>query len=230
MDHHVVENYAVGNSRIFSTEDWSATGDAAVFTDPFYSPGSDFIALANGYITELIAAGAGEAKVRQYQRHFQAFYQNTISLYRGQYAGFGDRDLMAAKLLWDYAFYWSIVAKLYFSRQYLDLAFMRENETNLLRAAALHAGVQHSFRRRARDARRSGGEGRFYDYHDVALFHELQADLLNGAQVQAGDSIRKNLAHLESVRAEVETALAQSAAGGRGPSFGKFLGAAAGRV
>jgi hypothetical protein len=34
-----------------------------VFLDPFYSPGSDFIAIANTYITELIAHDRAERPV-----------------------------------------------------------------------------------------------------------------------------------------------------------------------
>ncbi len=35
----------------FSTDRWAVTGEAGAFTDPFYSPGSDFIATANELIT-----------------------------------------------------------------------------------------------------------------------------------------------------------------------------------
>jgi flavin-dependent dehydrogenase len=38
-----------GNAR------WALTGEAGLFLDPFYSPGGDFIAIANTFITELVA-------------------------------------------------------------------------------------------------------------------------------------------------------------------------------
>ena len=36
-------------------ERWALTGEAGLFLDPFYSPGSDFIGISNTYITDLIA-------------------------------------------------------------------------------------------------------------------------------------------------------------------------------
>ena len=38
-----VEDYAYQVERVYSPERWCLTGDAGAFTDPFYSPGSDFI-------------------------------------------------------------------------------------------------------------------------------------------------------------------------------------------
>ena len=56
------------------------TGEAGVFTDPFYSPGSDFIAIGNECITDLIRAttrrgcrGAIEQLNANYLRLFDAF-------------------------------------------------------------------------------------------------------------------------------------------------------------
>ena len=40
----------------FSKDRWAVTGFAGAFADPFYSPGSDFIAVANEFITSLICA------------------------------------------------------------------------------------------------------------------------------------------------------------------------------
>src|SRR5205807_497197 len=43
----------------FSTDRWAVTGEAGAFTDPFYSPGSDFIATANEFIMAMIQAEMG---------------------------------------------------------------------------------------------------------------------------------------------------------------------------
>ena len=49
-----VEDYAYQVERVYSPQRWCLTGDAGAFTDPFYSPGSDFIALGNTCITDLV--------------------------------------------------------------------------------------------------------------------------------------------------------------------------------
>src|SRR5207342_6724 len=42
------------SDEYFSKDRWALTGEAGAFTDPFYSPGSDFIATANEFITSMI--------------------------------------------------------------------------------------------------------------------------------------------------------------------------------
>ena len=43
-----VENFSYGCKQYFSGSDrWCLVGEAGAFLDPFYSPGSDFIAMSN---------------------------------------------------------------------------------------------------------------------------------------------------------------------------------------
>ncbi|MEM6709233.1 MAG: tryptophan 7-halogenase, partial [Pseudomonadota bacterium] len=181
LDFHYLENYAASCRQVFSSEGWALSGDAGLFADPFYSPGSDFIAFSNSYICELIAREQPEATLG-YQNELLSFFTNTLSLYRGQYGGFGDRDFMVAKTVWDYAYYWAVLSKLYFSGRFTDLRFMGEQKPNLLTASALNSGMQKQFREQARGRRRRGGEGRFFDHHSIVDFHRLKLELLRDAQ------------------------------------------------
>ena len=210
LDHSFLSNYAVGNSHVFSEDGWAATGDASLFTDPFYSPGGDFIALANTYAVDLIARGFPPERVDNYRRSYQAFFASTMLLYRGQYSGFGDRTLITAKTMWDYAFYWSIPAKLFFSGRLTDLAFMRRNESLLQRAASLHSGMQKLFRLRAANGSRVGGEGRFHDHHAVPLFHELQNDLLEGVPEAADARLTRSVDGLQAAATGIQGILADA--------------------
>jgi 2-polyprenyl-6-methoxyphenol hydroxylase-like FAD-dependent oxidoreductase len=54
-DFLTVEDFSYGAKRVFSPQRWCLTGEAGVFLDPLYSPGSDFIAHSNTIITDLIA-------------------------------------------------------------------------------------------------------------------------------------------------------------------------------
>ena len=49
-----VEDFAHGCQRVYSPDRWAITGEAGVFLDPLYSPGSDYITIANTYVTDLI--------------------------------------------------------------------------------------------------------------------------------------------------------------------------------
>jgi flavin-dependent dehydrogenase len=56
QDFCFLRDFSYGCKQVFSGDDrWALTGEAGVFLDPFYSPGSDFIAISNTYITDLIA-------------------------------------------------------------------------------------------------------------------------------------------------------------------------------
>ena len=134
-------------------------GDAGMFSDPFYSPGADFIAFANGYISALIEQNnADPALPAKYQGYLQAFFSNTLSLYRGQYGGFGDRNMMVLKTIWDYAYYWGPLAKLFFTKRFIDTSFMDAAHDDLRKAATLNSGMQKFFRKIASQGNRIGGE------------------------------------------------------------------------
>ena len=45
-DFKVLRRYAYTSEKVYSTERWACIGEAGVFVDPLYSPGSDLIAIA----------------------------------------------------------------------------------------------------------------------------------------------------------------------------------------
>lgn len=215
MDFHSMRDYAVGAREMYSHEGWMLSGDAGVFTDPFYSPGGDFIAIGNTFITEIIARGddAGGRLTNYYQRLLLSFFATTLSLYTGQYPGFGHRDLMVVKTAWDYAYYWAVLAKLYFSGRMVDVAFMRDVDQQLTRAAVLNAGVQRGIRGLAAKRVRQGGEGRFVDHYRVPLFHALKNDLLWGAPECAATALADGVSRLGQLAEELFALLARVEAG-----------------
>ena len=102
-DFLALQHFAHGCARVFSPDRWALTGEAGVFTDPFYSPGSDFIAMGNECIADLIAreirgenvSARAESFNQTYLRLFDAF----IRLYEGQYPIMGNAQVMMAKSL-----------------------------------------------------------------------------------------------------------------------------------
>lgn len=55
IDFHKLKNYSYSSSQIFSEQRWACVGEAGVFPDPFYSPGSNFIGFENSITCALIA-------------------------------------------------------------------------------------------------------------------------------------------------------------------------------
>jgi flavin-dependent dehydrogenase len=199
QDFHTLKDYSVGCQQVFSAEGWMLSGDAGVFADPFYSPGADFIAFANGYITELIARGDDGDRWQKFQNYFLTFFSNTISLYRAQYSGFGDRNMMVLKTIWDYSYYWGPLSKLFFTGRFTDSAFMDEAKPTLLRASALNSRMQRKFRDMASAGRRVGGEGRFFDHHEIPIFHSMKEELLRGDTGSAGAELNAQVERLDAI-------------------------------
>jgi flavin-dependent dehydrogenase len=99
----------------FSTDRWALTGEAGAFTDPFYSPGSDFIATANEFIVSMIESelagevAAFEKKAGAYNAYFRFKYELTIRLYAKLYPVFGSFEVFRLKFLLDFNNYYNVV-------------------------------------------------------------------------------------------------------------------------
>jgi flavin-dependent dehydrogenase len=122
------ENFAYGCERVFSPDRWCITGIAGVFLDPLYSPGSDFIAESNSIITDLITRELGGENVRKriltFDVQFRTIFEGAVRrTYTDHYPEFGNAQVMAAKLLWDFAIYWGIVALTYMQGYSTNLDF-----------------------------------------------------------------------------------------------------------
>jgi flavin-dependent dehydrogenase len=136
--------------QIFSANRWALAGEAGRFLDPFYSPGSDFIAIGNSYITELIArdrAGKALAAHTQiYEQIFRSFYDSTLTLYVDQYPLFGDAEVMPVKVIWDYSYYWSVLAQMFIHSRTADIASLSRLRDALADCQRLNVAVQHFLR------------------------------------------------------------------------------------
>ncbi len=146
QDFATLKKFSYGCKRVFSSDRWALTGDAGLFLDPFYSPGSDFIAIGNTYITELIARDrAGEpldAHARIYDQIYHSFYESTLTLYTGQYGLFGDPEVLPVKVIWDYAYYWGVLSQLFFQNRLTDLRALSLLREELAECEALNVAVQ----------------------------------------------------------------------------------------
>ena len=150
QDFAFLKHFSHGCRKVFSGQRWAMTGESGVFLDPFYSPGSNFIAIANTYITELIAhdrAGQPVASyARLYEQLFMSFCDSTMSLYRNQYAIFGDPDVLPVKVVWDYTYYWGVLCQLFFQRRLTDLAMLSRLRDDLNASRDLNFAVQDFLR------------------------------------------------------------------------------------
>lgn len=146
QDFLFLRHFSHGCKQVYSGDRWALTGEAGVFLDPFYSPGSDFIAISNTYIAELVRMDFAGEPVAPYAEIFQqlyfSFYRNTLTLYQDQYPVFGHPQVMPIKVLWDYAYYWSLLAPLFFSGRQAKLPILSRLRPHFEEGSRLNLAMQ----------------------------------------------------------------------------------------
>ena len=124
LDFKVMRHYSHTSRQVFSHERWACVGEAGVFSDPFYSPGSDMIGFANTITTEMIRLDLrGELtpkQVNDYNQFLIGFNDSLTDNIQLGYPFFGHATVSAAKLVWDYAAAWSFVCPQMFNSFFLD--------------------------------------------------------------------------------------------------------------
>lgn len=218
LDFRILRNYSHDCQQVFSDERWALSGESGVFLDPFYSPGSDFIAISNTFITDLITRElAGEdirLRSRTYQQMYMSFFNSTLLLFQNQYPGFGDSQLMMIKTVWDYAFYWGILSLLFFSDMLTNLDYMNSSGVHLVNVQRCNKKMQALFRRRAADALRLPPRGIFVDQFEIPCLRELNANLaepLTG--ITMSSRVQNNVAVLSNLSERLEDLLVNGAKG-----------------
>ena len=150
QDFRFLRHFSHGCKQVFSDQRWAITGEAGVFLDPFYSPGSDFIAISNGYVCDLIECERSGEPIAQradlYQQLDFSFYRSTLTLYQDQYPLFGDAQVMPLKVIWDYTFYWGVLAPLYISGRAAHLPVLGRLRYAFTQADGLNVSVQAMLR------------------------------------------------------------------------------------
>ena len=117
--------------QYFSKDRWAVTGFAGAFTDPFYSPGSDFIAIANEFIVELVKhdrasdkAGFDE-RVDVFDAYYKFWYERTIRIYARLYPVFGTYEVFRLKYMLDFNNYYNLVVWPFMADKYKDLDWLK---------------------------------------------------------------------------------------------------------
>jgi flavin-dependent dehydrogenase len=129
-DFHGIEDFAYSCERVFSPERWALTGVSGCFADPFYSPGSDFIAMGNSLAADLIRRDLdGEDVTERTQAHndlLLRLYEGALLWYEDQYQLWGDPQIMIAKIAANNIVYWATTALLFFHDKLTEPEFMAE--------------------------------------------------------------------------------------------------------
>ncbi|MFT4526335.1 MAG: flavin-dependent dehydrogenase [Bacteroidia bacterium] len=211
LDFKVMKHFAHASKESFSTDRWTVTGESGFFADPFYSPGSDFISMANTWTSDLIQRDLkGEDvffRTKMYAQTFKALYENWMPLYKDMYPLWGKSQVMVAKIFWDWGAYWSINT----------LIFMNDGLTNIELMKQLTNGPTAFFQRygelsgRMQNLFKQWGphdtadiSDRYTDPFDLDFLKKFQEDIVE-KQINSEElkiKLFHNLELLESIAAE----------------------------
>ena len=122
MDFGCIKGYSNNVAQAWSADRWGMVGEAGAFVDPLYSPGTDYIALANAITGELIATdvagGDLAARVAAANRTYRALIDGAVDVFRHAGPVYGHARAMAAKIYWDNFNYWNYPCQYFQQRIY----------------------------------------------------------------------------------------------------------------
>ncbi len=181
QDFLAIKKMSRGARQVFSADRWGLVGEAAAFLDPFYSPGSDFIAIGNTMVGKLIEEDLAGRPIGQLaptlQSVFLTLFQNNLLTYRDQYPLFGNPRIMALKFVWDYAVYWGFPALLYFRGKLTDVSFIQSVAKGVEEIRDMNLKMQEFFREwHAVDPTVNAGAA-FVDQNEIEIMTRLNAEL-----------------------------------------------------
>jgi flavin-dependent dehydrogenase len=134
VDMSSLRHLSYGTRHFFHSDRIGLTGEAAAFADPLYSPGTDFIALANDFLCDLIASDLGDAssapwleRLERYDAFMRFRHEAAMRLYRGLYGGVGSYEFMRLKWDLDIGCYLNLWLWPYMRDQYRDEVFLRRH-------------------------------------------------------------------------------------------------------
>lgn len=123
-DFKTMRRYSYSSQQVFSSQRWASVGEAGVFSDPFYSPGTDMIGFGNSITVEIIKRDfQGELTpklVKTYNQFFLGLNDSLTKNIQLGYPLFDNAVVMAAKLIWDFAATWAFTCPQMFHSIYLE--------------------------------------------------------------------------------------------------------------
>ena len=129
---------------------WAMVGEAGPFLDPFYSPGSDYIAMANTFTTDLVTRELDGEDVTERAAAHNDFYLNAfrvhLALYEGQYEFWHNPLVMNVKIGGNNILYWGVYGLLFFHRKLTDVEFMASVGPEIERIWAITRRLEAMYR------------------------------------------------------------------------------------
>jgi len=185
MDFMCMRDYTYSSRQVFSSERWACVGEAGIFADPLYAPGTDLIGISNSMAADIIRLDF-EGKltpniVTNYNWSVIALNEALARNIQVGYPLFGNAAVMAAKIIWDTAAGWALLAPQIYNSIFIDA----EKSAKIRKAKASYFLLAQTIHRLfvEWEAKSSGrGTFEFIDFLKISLLLDLRNRNLHGCK------------------------------------------------
>jgi flavin-dependent dehydrogenase len=210
QDFLAIKGLAHTTKQVYSKDRWAMVGDAALFTDPLYSLGSDFIGMGNTLVTDMVrhdmAGGDLTERVDLYSWLYLDFlYDSGIRIFQDQYPLMGNAQVFVPKALWDIVWYWASIGPIFFHDKFTDLEFVRSIRQELVHFQVLQRKMQDFFRAWDETTKDEVHSDAHVDLTQIPFIYPLVHLEMDGGYDDDGlrAKLRDNVSLLETVGAEM---------------------------
>jgi flavin-dependent dehydrogenase len=220
QDFHVMTHCVRESKRLFSSGRWALTGEAGAFLDPLYSPGSDFIAMSNTFIVDMVLRHTKGENILErtefFNSYMQSIFKTSVQIYRDQYQVLGNSRVMTKKLIWDTLVYWGTFAMVFIQNELCDLDLLKNMRPIVAHIQVMNSELQKLFREVTQQDEDSCNPSRmesgflglslvrhkYYDLYQALLDHLTPEEVMN--------CLKANLHTLETTYNEVKAELREN--------------------
>jgi flavin-dependent dehydrogenase len=210
QDFLAIKGLAHTTEQVYSTDRWAMVGDAALFTDPLYSLGSDFIGMGNTMVTDMVrhdmAGGDLAERVELYSWLYLDFlYDSGIRIFQDQYPLMGNAQVFVPKALWDIVWYWASIGPVFFHNKFTDLEFIYSIKQELIHFQVLQRKMQDFFRAWDEKTKDEVYSDAYVDLTQIPFIYPLVHLEMDGGYDDDAlrAKLRENVSLLEAVGAEM---------------------------
>ena len=150
VDFGAYKSFAYGATETINADRWAITGEASRFTDPLYSPGSDFISLHNTMIVDAIQSDLegrlGHRELKRkcwlYELVMQAYYKSLLPSFSTSYDALGDHECFSLKYTWELSVYFSYFVFPFINDLHVNSEFLPNLLSKFSKLGPMNSGIQ----------------------------------------------------------------------------------------
>ena len=181
LDHGGFKSYSYDCAQTIDRSRWALSGMSGRFTDPLYSPGSDFIAFHNTLITDaILTTDASElaTKCQLYEHIMRSIYESLIPTFATSYDALGDQEAFSLKYTWELSVYFAFFVFPFINDLATDRLFILSYLGKFSRLGAINKSLQafiSDYYQWKKSARTPARDPQFHDFTSIGTLRMAES-------------------------------------------------------